>query len=67
MLWRNGTAKKLENNNVILVKIVERYKNYRDENLAGKMGKTAQFWMEYCKTEDYLSTYLLMIYFYIGQ
>ena len=44
--------KKLEINNPILVKIVEQYKTFKDETSAGRKGKTAQFWMQYCKIVD---------------
>ena len=35
--------KKLELNNATLVKNVDQYKTFKDETLAGKKGKTAQF------------------------
>ena len=58
MLWRNGTTKKnLEINNPILVKIVDQHKTFKDETLPGSKGKTAQFWMQYCKIVD---LYLLL-------
>ena len=39
------------------MKIVDQYKTFRDETLAGRKGKTAQFWMQYCKIVD---LYLLL-------
>ena len=53
--WNN--QKKLEINNPILPKIVDQYKRLKDETLAGRKGKTAQFWMQHCKVVD---LYLLL-------
>ena len=39
------------------MKIVDQHKTFRDKTLAGRKGKTAQFWMQYCKIVD---LYLLL-------
>jgi len=49
--------KQLEIKNATLLKFIDQYKIFKDKTLAGKKGKTAQFWMQYCKIVD---LYLLL-------